>query len=196
MSSNRDFLAIICLGAIALLCFPLLGLLLGDVAPPSIAAVSATSSPTPAPRVYLLPFRQIFAIGQTQPITRTPFLLYENGTDVFQVIGQQGEFARLQTLDGKMNFWTMAENVSATPPIPAQYDFSGRDKTMRLVPSTGYACLHEEAPPPVFSTCQLLPNFATAKLIAKITSGPILVYLGEIDGKSYFLPPEIVLTLP
>jgi len=197
---NRDSLLVFALVVIALVCFPILGLLVSDFTPTSIAQISVTITPigtsTPAPRVYLLPFRQVFAIGQSRPITPSAFLLYENGTDVFQLIEQQGAFARLQTLDGKLSFWTPADNVSTTAPAAAQYDFSGRGKTIRLIPSTGYACLHEDAPPPTFSTCQPLPNFSSAKLTAKITSGSVIMYLVEIDSKNYYAPPEIVLSIP
>lgn len=199
---NRDFIIVLALAIIALLCFPLLSLIMTDVTPASIANVFATPTPlepptpTVAPRAYLLPFRQAFAINQAAPITRTNFLLYENGTDVFHVIGQQDKFTRLETLDGKLNFWTTTESISHTPPESAVYDFANRGKTIRLVPQTGFACLHEDAPPPVFAACQQLPNFSTAKLTAKITAGAITIYLVEIDGKSYFLPPENVLAIP
>ena len=197
---NRDSILILALVIIALACFPILGLLVSDFTPTSISQARATTTPigtsTPAPRAYLLPFRQVFAIGQSRPITPSAFLLYENGTDAFQLIGQQGTFARLQTLDGKLSFWTATENVSMTSPAAALYDFSGRGKTIRLIPSTGYACLHEDAPPPTFSTCQPLPNFSSAKLTAKITSGPVIMYLVEIDNKNYYAPPEIVLSIP
>lgn len=197
---NRDFFLVLALVLIALACFPILGLLVSDFTPTSIAQVSATSTPigtsTPAPRAYVLPFRQVFAIGQSGPITPSTFLLYENGTDVFQLIGQQGAYSRLQTLDGKMSFWTATENVSTSAPTAAQYDFSGRGKTIRLIPSTGYICLHEEAPPPTFSTCQALPNFSSAILTAKITSGSVIMYLVEIDNKNYYAPTEIVLSIP
>ncbi len=196
---NRDFLLVFALIVIALACFPILGLLVSNPAPTSITQVGATSTPvgtaTPLPRVYVLPFRQVFAIGQSQPITPSAFLLYENGTDVFQLIGQQGTFDHLQTSDGKLSFWTAAENVSSAP-VAAQYDLSGRGKTIRLIPSTGYACLHEDAPPPTFSTCQLLPNFSSAKLNAKIMSGSVMMYLVEIDSKTYYMPPDIVLSIP
>ena len=201
-SSNRDSILVFTLVLIVLACLPILGLLFSNLTPESIALTRATAtpteiiSPTPAPRVYLLPFRPVFAIGQTQPITSTNFLLYENGTDAFLLVGRQDQFARLQTLDSKMSFWTAAENVATGAPVPAQYDFSGRDKTIRLVPSVGYACLHEEAPPPTFSACQASPNFSSAKLTAKITSGAVIIYLIEIDGKNYYVPPDSVLTIP
>lgn len=193
---NRDFIIVIALASIALVCFPLLSLVMNDVTPASIAHTFASPTPIIAPRVYVLPFRQAFALNQAAPIARTPFLLYESGTDVFHVIGQQGEFTRLETIDSKFNFWTTTESVSNTPPESAMYDFANRGKTIRLVPQAGFACLHEDAPPPVFAPCQQLPNFTTAQLTAKITAGAVTLYLVEIDGKSYFLPPENVLTLP
>lgn len=193
---NRDFIIVIVLAIIALLCFPLLSLIMTDVTPASIANVFATPTPTVAPRAYLLPFRQAFAINQAAPITQTNFWLYENGTDVFHVIDQQDKFTRLETRDGKLNFWTTTESISNTPPESAVYDFANRGKTIRLVPQTGFACLHEDAPPPVFAACQPLPNFSTAQLAAKITAGAMTIYLVEIDGKNYFLPPENVLAIP
>ena len=211
---KRDSILVIALALIALACFPLLGLVFSNATPQPIAQIIATEtpttvptaivtatptvslSPTPFPRAYLLPFRQVFAIGQSQPVTGTTTLLYENGTDVFLLIGRQDKYAHLQTPDGKLSFWTAAENVSTGSPASAQYDLSGRGKTIRLVPSVGYACLHEDAPPPTFSTCKPSPDFSSAKLVAKITSGSVTMYLVEIDGKNYYMPPETVLTIP
>jgi hypothetical protein len=194
---NRDAVLVLAIVTIALLCLPLLGMLFGDFNPAAMTNASTPGvTPTLAARAYLLPFRQVFAIGLAEPITRTTFLLYENGTDVFQVIGQRGAYTRLQTLDAKMNFWTGSENVSLTPTASAQYDLSERNKVLRLIPATGYACLHEDAPPPLFSTCQPLPNFSSARLSGKMTSGSVVVYLVEIDGKAYYVPPEVILTIP
>jgi len=178
---NRDVILVLALAIIALLCFPLLGLLMSDVMPASVMNLFVP------PRVYLLPLRQVFALGQASPITDTHFLLYEGGSDVFYVIGRQGGWVRLQTLDGTLNFWTASENISTAPPSAAQYDFADRGKTIRLVPQTGFACLHEEVPPPIFAPCQPAPNFSSAKLIAKITANTITMYLVEIEGKSYFV---------
>ena len=198
---NRDSIIILALVVIALLGFPVVGLLVSDATPVSILHINATRAPietaTPqsAARVYLVPFRQAFAIGLAQPITRTNFSLYENGTDVFQLVSKQGAYTRLQTLDGKLNFWTLAENVATTPPTSAQYDFSVGGKSVRLAPQISYACLHEDTPPPVFSVCQQLPNLANAKLVAKITSGAVTMYLIQVENKNYFVPPESVLAI-
>ena len=164
------------------------------LAPPSTIAQGATPTITPLPRVYLLPFRRVFSVGQAQPLTDAPFLLYETGSDQFQIIGQQGTNVRLQTLDGRMNFWTARENISTIPPVAAEYDYSARGKTARLAPS-GFMCLHSEMPTPVFSICQPQPGFSSVRVIAKITAGHIVFYLVEINGKNYFVPPEIVTSI-
>lgn len=178
---NRDWIIVLALTIIALLCFPLIGLLVSDVTPTSLINLFAP------PRVYLLPLRPVFALGQAEPITDTPFLLYEGGSDVFYVIGRQSGWVRLQTLDRTLNFWTASENISTTPPSAAQYDFANRGKTIRLVPHVGLACLHEDTPPPVFATCQPPPNVLSVKLIAKITADTVTMYLIEIEGKNYFV---------
>jgi hypothetical protein len=154
-------------------------------------APTETPTITPLPRVYLLPLRRVFSIGQAQPQTDAPFLLYEMGNDVFQVIGQQGASVRLQTLDGRMNFWSARENISTIPPVAAEYDYGVRGKTARLTAS-GFVCLHNETPAPVFSICQPQPGFSSARLIAKITAGHIIFYLVEVNGKNYFVPPEVI----
>ncbi len=215
----RDVLAIFALFAVFALACPLLGSLLGGTTPATIGAFSArvlptltptetpsaTHTPTVAPtfaptdtppitllpRVYLLPLRRAFSVGHAQPQTDAPFLLYEDGSDQFQMIGQQGANVRLQTLDGRMNFWTARENISTIPPVAAEYDYSARGKTARLVPS-GFVCLHSEMPAPVFSICQPQPGFSSARVIAKITAGHIVFYLVEINGKNYFVPPEVI----
>ncbi|MBI4788620.1 MAG: hypothetical protein HY782_16430 [Chloroflexi bacterium] len=162
-----------------------------------------TSTPTPTPpatplaRLYLIPFRQVFAVGQSQPLTSTPVLLYENGSDVFYIVGQQSNFVRLQTLDGRMNFWTRAENTSATPPQAPQYDFTVRGKTARLGVTDGLACLHEGNLIPPLSPCQPLSSFSTATLTARITSGfTTALYLAEINGRAYFLTPASAVFVP
>ena len=109
---NRDAVLVLAMVTIVLLCLPLLGMLFGDFNPATMTNASTPGvTPTLAARVFLLPFRQVFAIGLAEPITRTTFLLYENGTDVFKMIDQRGAYTRLQTLDAKMNFWTASENV-------------------------------------------------------------------------------------
>lgn len=183
---NRDLIIVLALGIIALLCFPLFGLLVSDVTPTSLMNLFAP------PRVYVLPLRQVFALGQANPITDTAFLLYEGGSDVFYLIARQGGWVRLQTLDSTLNFWTASENISTTPPSAAQYDFANRGKAVRLVSQTGFACVHEEASPPVFAICQPSPNFSAGKWIAKITANEVTLYLIEIEGKSYFVPPANV----
>ncbi|MEW5718367.1 MAG: hypothetical protein AB1817_07075, partial [Chloroflexota bacterium] len=140
------------------------------LAPPSTAAQGGTPTITPLPRVYLLPLRRVFSVGQTQPQTNAPFLLYETGSDQFQLIGQQSTYVRLQTLNGRMNFWTARENISTIPPVAAEYDYSARGRTARLTAS-GFVCLRSEMPAPVFSICQPQPGLSSARVIAKITSG-------------------------
>ncbi|MCX7840368.1 MAG: hypothetical protein N2559_13095 [Anaerolineae bacterium] len=216
---NLDAFAFSLLVAIALLGFWLLASLVNDVAFVSLAqptsmptptspttrtlSESPTSTRTPTlapavtptatvlPRVYLLPLRRVFAIGQAQPQSDAPFLLYEAGNDEFQMIAQQGAYVRLQTLDARINFWTTRDSVSTIPPAPAQYDYSARDKTARLA-SSGFACLRTEMPAPVFAMCQPLPEASSARIIAKITAGHIVFYLVEINGKQYLVPPEAI----
>ncbi len=157
-------------------------------------APTETPTITPQPRVYLLPLRRVFSVGQAQPQTDAPFLLYETGSDQFQLIGQQGTNVRLQTLDGRMNFWTARENISTIPPVAPEYDYSARGKTARLA-SSGFVCLRSEMPAPVFSICQPQPGFSSARVIAKITAGHIVFYLVEINGKNYFAPTEVVASI-
>ncbi|MCI0475954.1 MAG: hypothetical protein L0Y55_06875 [Anaerolineales bacterium] len=163
-------------------------------APPSTAAQGEPPTVTLLPRVYLLPLRRAFSVGQAQPQADAPFLLYETRSDLFQLIGQQGTNVRLQTLDGRMNFWTARENISTIPPVAAEYDYSARGKTARLV-SSGFVCLHSEMPAPVFSICQPQPGFSSARVIAKITAGHIVFYLVEVNGKNYFVPPEVIASI-
>ena len=219
---TRDLIAVLALCAIFALVCPLLGSLLGGANPATLGAFSARATPTltptetrtvtltptttppppptempvatPLPRVYLLPLRRVFSIGQTSPQTDAPFLLYETGSDLFQLLGQQGANVRLQTLDGRMNFWTARENISTIPPVAAEYDYSGRDKTARLA-SSGFVCLHSEMPAPVFSICQPQPGLSSARLIAKITAGHIVFYLVEFNGKNYFVPLEVIVSI-
>ncbi|HEX9075696.1 MAG TPA: hypothetical protein VF932_07935 [Anaerolineae bacterium] len=153
-----------------------------------------TRPATPPARVYLVPFRQVFAIGQPQPAPVTPALLYENGSDIFQVMDRQAGYVRLQTSDARMNFWTGAENISPSPPAAPQYDFTVRGKTAQLANATGLACMHELNSNPPFSICQPLSNFPTATLTARIFSSSSLLYLADIGGKPYYLLPGVGFT--
>jgi hypothetical protein len=210
------------LGAIFVLACPLLVSLFAQATPPTLGAflARATFTPTPIPsatraptesplitrvpsatpaatvlpRVYLLPLRRVFAIGQTQPQSDAPFMLYETGNDEFQMIAQQGAYVRLQTLDARINFWTTRDSVSTIPPAPVEYDHSVRDKTARLAAS-GFACLRTEMPAPVFSICQPLPDASSARVLVKITAGHIVFYLVKINGKEYFVPSEVITTI-
>ncbi len=156
---------------------------------PTPTTVPVTPSATEPARVYLIPFRQVFAIGSTQPTPVTPTLLYENGSDVFQVVDRQATFVRLQTMDGRVNFWTDVNSITQTPPQSPQYDFSVRGKTAQLANAAGLACVHEVNSSPPFSICQPLSNFSTATLTARIFSSANMLYLADIDGKTYFLLP-------
>lgn len=216
---TRDVIAVWVLFAIFTLACPLIASLCAQITPPPLGAfvaratstraptesptlfATSTRAPTDAraltptattlPRVYLLPLRRVFSIGQAQPQSDAPFLLYELGNDEFQMIAQQGAYVRLQTLDARINFWTTRDSVSTIPPAPAAYDYSVRDKMARLA-SSGFACLRTEMPAPVFAMCQPLPEAASARILAQITVGHIVFYLVEINGKQYFVPPEAI----
>lgn len=217
---TKDVFAVFALGAILGLACPLLMSLCAQTTPPTLGAfgaratsthapaetptlapATATRAPTPAftitptttafPRVYLLPLRRVFAIGQVQPQSDAPFLLYEAGNDEFQMLTQQGAYVRLQTLDARLNFWTTRDSVSTIPPAPAAYDYSVRDKTARLA-TNSFACLRTEMPAPVFAICQPLSEASSARILAKITAGHIIFYLIEINGKQYLVPPEAI----
>ncbi len=155
-------------------------------------APTLTPTATPLPRVYVLPFRRVFAIGQNSPASEAPFLLYENGGDAFELIGQQGNALRLQTLDGRMNFWATRDNLSTIPPPQAEFDFTVRGKTLRFAPGAGYVCVHADSPPPAFAVCQPNAGLTTARVTARIVAGHITIYLVELNGKSYYVPLEAV----
>ncbi|MBI5304430.1 MAG: hypothetical protein HY868_20020 [Chloroflexi bacterium] len=182
----HDLIAVMALVALAALALPLLGSLTND-------AVPQRAQPTALARVYLTPFRQVFAIGASEPLTTTQVLMYENGTDVFQLIGRRDAFAHLQTLDASMTFWTARENVVYTPPIAAQYDFTDRGKTARLDRARGMACLHKDDAAPPLSVCQSPTGLTSATLIARITAQDAAFFLVEVDGRNYFVSPEAVL---
>ncbi|MBI5650613.1 MAG: hypothetical protein HZC40_09245 [Chloroflexi bacterium] len=183
----RDLIAIVSLVVLLLLAFPLLGSLFED-------AVELRVLPTPLPaRIFLLPLRQVFAVGETQPITPTRFLVYEGGTDVFQMIERRDSFVRLQTLDANFNFWTQSENVSLLPPLATQADFSARGTSARINGANGFACLQNVNASPPFATCQKPANLTRATLIARIVSDAVEFYLGEVEGVNYFIAPEAII---
>jgi len=191
MNASRqwhDLLAVLALGTLAVLAFPLLGSFANDTI--EQRRVQPTAVPT---RVYLLPFRQVFAVGAGEPLTTTQVLLYENGTDVFQMIGKQGAFARLQTLDASLDFWTLRDNVVFTPPVAAQYDFSARGKTARLDSQRGMACLHRDGATPPLSACQSPAALTSATLTARIMTEGAEFYLVQVAERNYFITPDVLL---
>lgn len=190
MSSSRawhDLIAVVSLTALLFLAFPLIGSLANDTVEQRRVQPTAVAT-----RVYLLPFRQVFAVGASEPVTTTQVLLYENGTDVFQMIGKQGAFARLQTLEARLDFWTLRDNVVFTPPVAAQYDFSARGKTARLDGARGMACLHQDDAPPL-SVCQQPAGLTNATLVARITTEGAEFYLVQVGERNYFITPDVVL---
>jgi hypothetical protein len=185
----HDLIAIFALAALAVLACPLMVSLSSETV--EMRILVATPTPLPA-RVYILPFRQVFAVGAGQPITATPFLLYENGTDVFQMIDRQAPFVRLQTLDGTIHFWTAEENISLAPPQAAQADFSVRGKSARLKPGIGFACVRNDNAAPPLSACQNPHTLTTAILISHITSDAVEYYLADVNGKNYYISPDAI----
>lgn len=161
------------------------------------AAVPATSSPTVAAatptlpaRVYLQPFRQVFTAEPTAGLYSAPSLLYENGSDVFQVMERQGNYLRVQTLNGARSLWTAEQNISLSPPSAPQYDFSVRGRKVQLAGAAGLACLHQGNASPPLDPCESLFGITNATLTARITSGPVSLYLADVNGKTYYLLPE------
>ncbi len=165
--------------------------------PTSTATASPTSSPTlpaatptlPA-RVYLQPFRQVFTANPSSGLYSVPSLLYENGSDVFRVMQRQGSYLQLETLDGARSLWTAEQNISLNPPPAPQYDFGVRGRKVQLSGAAGLACLHQGNASPPLDRCESLFGITNATLTARITSGPVSLYLADVDGKTYFLLPE------
>jgi hypothetical protein len=163
--------------------------------PTATPTPALTPTGTPPARVYLLPFVQVFAIGQAQPSASTQVEMYEGGTDVFEVMTTEGALVRLQTPDGTLNFWTASSNISTAPPLAAQYDYSVRGKTARLASSTVFACAYSNSPTLPFGACQQLTNVSTVQLIAKITSGTFSLYLADFGGMQYVIPSNAVIPI-
>ncbi len=173
--------------------------------PTSTAAPSFTPTPTftptltptatPRPQVYLAPFVQVFALGQAQPSNSTQVLMYQGGTDIFQIIARQGTFVRLQTLDASLNFWTAAENISITSPLAAQYDYGMRGKQARLTSSSVFACAYNNNPTLAFGACAQLQNVSSATLVARINAGASSLYLAQMNGTQYVIPSSAVASI-
>lgn len=157
--------------------------------PTGTATALPRVSPTFPPRVYLAPFRQVF-IANPSNLSAAPALLYENGSDVFRVVERQGAYVRLQTLDGGLSLWTAEENIALNPPPAPQYDFSVRGKIVGLAGAAGLACPHQGNASPPLDPCESLFGISSATLTAHITTGPVSLYLADVNGKTYFLLPE------
>ncbi len=155
----------------------------------------ATPSTTVPPSVYLAPFSQVFAVGQAEPNNSTQVLMYQGSNDSFDILGTQGPFTQLQTVDGGMNFWTATTGVLLAPQPPPQYDYSVRGRTAKLFPGSVFACAHNDRPALAFGTCQALNGVSSATLIARVTAGGTSLYLAEIGGAQYLIPTTAVISV-
>ncbi len=163
--------------------------------PTPLPTSTPTVGPTARPRIYLSPFSQVFAVGQGQPNNSTQVLMYEGSTDPFEILGVQGPFTQLQTVDGGMNFWTATSSIVPTPRPPPQYDYSVRGKKASLFPAGLFACAHNDRPNLAFGSCQSLSGVSTANLIARVTVGGTSLYLAEIGGGQYLIPTSAVISI-
>jgi hypothetical protein len=160
---------------------------------PSLTPTStATPTPTPLPRVYLFPFVQVFSMGQPQPSSSTQVLMYDGGTDVFEVLATQGTFTRAQTLDGSLTFWTASTNASPVQPPAAIYDYSFRGRTAKLSQSSVFACAYNESPTVAFGACKQLNNSSTVVLVAHLIAGTNPLYIARINGAAYVISETAV----
>ncbi len=148
------------------------------------------ATPTLPTRVYLQAFRLVYTANPSASLNSAPSLLYENGSDVFQVMERRGDYVRLQTLDGARTLWTAEQNISLSPPSAPQYDFSVRGRQVQLAGAAGLACQHKGSASPPLDPCDPLFGITNVTLTAHITSGPVSVYLADVNGKTYFLLPE------
>lgn len=152
-----------------------------------------TPTPTPRPQVYLQPFVQVFAVGQPQPSASTQVMMYEGGNDLFEVLATEGQLARLQSLDGSINFWTAIGNSSTTPPPAPQYDDSVRGMQVRLASTSLFACAYSNRSTLAFGACQQLNNLTTATLRTRIIVRNYILYIAEIGGVQYIISGSDVL---
>jgi hypothetical protein len=151
-----------------------------------------TPTATPLPRVYLLPFVQVFAVGQPQPSNSTQVLMYDGGADVFEVLATQGRLTRLQTLDGGMNFWTSSDDVSPIQPLAAQYDYSVKGRTGKLFGYSIFSCSYNDHPTLAFGACQQVNNVSSVVLTARVIAGATPLYIVQINGALQVISANIV----
>ncbi len=163
--------------------------------PTPLPTWTPTVAPTARPRIYLAPFSQVFALGQAQPSNSTQVLMYEGNNDPFEVLGVQGPFTQLQTVDGGMNFWTATTGVLVAPQPPPQYDYGVRGRTAKLFPGSVFACARNDRPALAFGTCQTLNGVSSAILVARVTAGGTVLYLAEIGGAQYLIPTTAAISV-
>jgi hypothetical protein len=163
--------------------------------PSSTPTPTDTATATPLPQVYLLPFVQVFAVGHPEPGDSTQVLLYEGGSDVFEILGTEGDLSRLETQDGGLSFWTATDNVSPGQPLAAQYDYSVKGRTAKLSGSSVLACAYNDRPKLAFGACQQLNNASTAVLNARVIAGPTALYIAQINGALLVISANAVVSV-
>lgn len=118
--------------------------------------------------------------------------MYNGGADVFEVLANQGTFVRLQTPDASLSFWTASGNISAVQPPAAQYDYSVKGRTARLLVRSVFTCVYSDRPTLGFGPCQQLNNVSAAILNARVIAGGAPLYIAQIDGVLYVIPASTV----
>lgn len=157
-----------------------------------IVQQSSTTTPTQADPVYLQPFSQVFAMNQPGPNPTGDIWLYQGNSDVFTIVGQDQFNVNLQSADGSQKFWVLRANVLSTPaPAPA-FDFGVRGRIAPLVSENVFACEATNLAILAFGKCAPLQEVSDAALIARVVVNGSTQYLGEINGKQYWLPASVV----
>ncbi len=171
--------------------------------PPQVITLTPPPPPTfiitplPPGFVYLKPFSQVFALNQPTPNTSDTLWLYEaNDTTPFQVLAQQGAFTHLVSQNGSLNFWTLNENVTQTPPIPPRFDTSVAGQTVQLVGSSIFACEGQSPGGLVLGRCDQLQDITQAQVIQRAQVDSSVIYLIQINGKTYWVSSNVLKSEP
>lgn len=168
-----------------------------------IVQSSAQNIPTPAisptpptsGTVYLVSFSQVFALNQDTPSQTDSLWLYEgDAVTVFEIVTQEGAFTRLNSQDGKLNFWTLNDNLTLAPPPLPVYDTTVAGKAVQFVGDQIFAC--EAQAPNGLGLCTELAGVSDGQAVQRTHIGSSELYEVSVNGKMYWVSSNVLKAEP
>lgn len=152
-------------------------------------------SPTPPPpgTVYLKPFSQVFGLNQDTPSPNDKLWLYEADSNApFEVLAQEGAFTHLLSQGGTLNFWTLNDNIVATPPAVPRYDNSVAGRSVEFVSDTIFACEGQYPRNLILGSCADIPAVTNGEVLQRARTESSTLYEVRINYRLYWVSANVL----